>query len=86
MNKEYWWLSFSDEKNLGIAIVEMPKGSHGIEAIKEAHRLGINPGGEVLHFLLETEEQIQEGKALGIGKLIPREEMIKKGYVSSGLE
>lgn len=45
-----WWLSFADgtkptgEQFLGVAIVE---ALGFIEAVRVAHLLGINPGGEV---------------------------------------
>lgn len=46
-----WWLSFCDgdrpkgEQFLGVAIVE---AGDVVAAVKEAWRLGINPGGEVM--------------------------------------
>lgn len=56
-----WWLSFVDPDRapaiedqrpggpsfLGVAIVQAPTY---LEAIREAHRLGINPGGEVASY------------------------------------
>ena len=45
----WWWLSFADgekpkgEQFLGVAVV---KAINVTEAIREAWRLGINPGGE----------------------------------------
>lgn len=47
----WWWLSFVDPdlpegtRSLGVSLVQ---GDDLVEACKEAHRLGINPGGEVL--------------------------------------
>ena len=46
----WWWLSFVDDrrpkgqKSLGISIVQ---GSTLEDAVRVAHRLGCNPGGEV---------------------------------------
>jgi hypothetical protein len=41
-----WWLSFAgDEGFRGVALVE---GETMVDAVKEAHRLRINPGGEVM--------------------------------------
>ncbi len=41
----FWWLSFaSDSGFLGATIV---KGAYFTEAVQEAQRLGVNPGGEV---------------------------------------
>jgi hypothetical protein len=45
-----WWLSFCDPDKpegsqfLGVALVE---GSDAVDAVKQAHRLQCNPGGEV---------------------------------------
>ena len=53
-----WWLSFCDPKIhegsqfLGACIIE---GSDGIEAIRAAHRLGCNPGGEVLFHEIDAD-------------------------------
>lgn len=44
MKKTWWYLSFADEKFNGGCIVE---ASGMIDAVKEAHRLKINPGGQV---------------------------------------
>lgn len=54
--KRYWWLSFaSEEKFLGVAIVE---GSDIVEAARNAHERNINPGGQVAGFeLLVPAEQ-----------------------------
>lgn len=41
----WFWLSFVEGKNLGVAIVE---GRGILTATEQAWRLGINPGGEVL--------------------------------------
>lgn len=42
----YWWLSFADEDGFrGVAIV---RARDMVEAVVICHRLGINPGGQVL--------------------------------------
>jgi len=46
----WWWLSFCDpEKPAGQRFVgvTLVRGSAFLQAVQEAHRLGINPGGEV---------------------------------------
>lgn len=46
----WWWLSFADarrpidEQFLGVAIVQ---GTNMVDAVRNAHRLRCNPGGEV---------------------------------------
>ena len=41
-----YWLSFADDDRLlGVAFVE---GMTAIDAVREAHSLGCNPGGEVM--------------------------------------
>lgn len=41
----WWWLSFaSTTENLGVAVVE---GRDMIDAVRRAHQLRINPGGQV---------------------------------------
>lgn len=45
MNKTWWYLSFADEKFNGACIVE---GTDFLDAVQEAHRLKINPGGQVV--------------------------------------
>jgi len=42
--KTWWYLSFADEAFNGACIVE---ADGMVEAVKEAHRLRINPGGQV---------------------------------------
>lgn len=51
----WWYLSFvSDAGFLGATIVEVAGDSEtdeaSIEAVKRAHQLGVNPGGQVLGF------------------------------------
>jgi hypothetical protein len=59
-----WWLSFVDpelprgRRNLGVALVE---GENILAAIPEAHRLGCNPGGEVLGFLVPEDVDVRIG-------------------------
>jgi hypothetical protein len=49
----YWWLSFADnekpegEQFLGAVVVD-DNGGDFVGAIDNAHRLGLNPGGEAL--------------------------------------
>lgn len=61
-----WWLSFADpdkpegEQFLGVTIVEAPTI---LEAIRTAHRLGANPGGEVLAIEIQPSVVIPDGLA-----------------------
>jgi hypothetical protein len=52
----WWWLSFSDERFLGAAIVE---ASNFPEAVLRTHALGINPGGEVLALGPFSEDEVR---------------------------
>lgn len=62
---EIWYLSFWDEVWLGAAFVH---GINGVDAIRAAHVLGCNPGGEVK--LAATNYPIPER---WIGRLLDRE-------------
>jgi len=54
----WWYLSFAEDVFLGGCIVE----AHGIiTAIKRAHQLGIDPGGEVRSQKLDLERLPAEG-------------------------
>jgi len=71
MDEPLWWLSFVDPDKapplelqepggpsfLGVAIVQAPTY---LEAIRRAHRLGINPGGEVAAYGPIGVEEIAE--------------------------
>lgn len=64
------WLSFADaskprgQQFLGVCIVEVPLLSSPQAtfrgAIKKAHKLKINPGGEIQMYLMEPETKIAE--------------------------
>ena len=61
-DKRIWWLSFSEDEGwLGGCIVH---GDNIADAIREAWRLEINPGGEVLPFeiLSPYDTLIQDGE------------------------
>ncbi len=80
MTQTFWWLSFADETgNLGITIVQ---AEEFVDAVGVAHVLGINPGGEVRghSFPSDNAAFMKEAMALGIGRLISRDEMIRRGY------
>jgi hypothetical protein len=59
----YIWLSFADadlpegQQFLGAAII---KASNFVEAVKVAHILGINPGGEVMSLEVPEDVEIPE--------------------------
>jgi hypothetical protein len=83
--QERWWLSFASNetgKSLGAAIVEVPDGQGFLAAVHKAHKLGINPGGEVEGVAMSTQEdgdrEVEEMG--GLNQLIPRQRLIDKGY------
>lgn len=60
---EYWYLSFvqregPDPRWLGATVV---KAESALDAVREAKRLGCNPGGEVLMKGLDVDETIPDG-------------------------
>jgi hypothetical protein len=71
-----WWLSFADADKppgqafLGVAIVHTDTDSL-IAAVRKAHELGCNPGGEVMGYLIEATDSVP---ASSIGRLLSREE------------
>ncbi len=71
-----WYLSFADERGfLGAAIVQ----AQGITtATMRAHRLGINPGGQVAAYEVPSEVEIQPGM---MDRLLNREEAESLGRV-----
>ena len=70
------WLSFADAqgtgKNLGVCVVE---ADSFIGAVEKAHRLKINPGGEVQGATVDEMEGDME-----LDRLYSRDEMIDMGY------
>lgn len=81
MGSNIWWLSFVDEgKHLGCTIVE---AEGMVKACKAAHRLGVNPGGEVMGIEMpDTVTARAEVEALGMNRLIPAKELKEKGYIT----
>ena len=75
----HWWLSFSDGKSLGIAII---KDKDAISAIKKAHELGINPGGEVKVIKMDADdkESREEIDLWGVNRLVSRAELVGEDY------
>ena len=73
----WWWLSFAtDDECLGIAIVE---AMGMIDATKKCHRLGINPGGQVMGFLVPEESYEEMFSMYEPDKLITVEELKANG-------
>ena len=74
MAKELWWLDFVDDGGhlLGASVVYA--GSIA-EAAKEAHRLGINPGGTVVAM------DIADIPADMINRFTPVQELVDRGLV-----
>jgi hypothetical protein len=72
-----WWLSFADRErpsgaqNLGACLVD---ADSYFEAIREAHRKGCNPGGEVL--ALEIGRDLEKtARAFPMNQLMSRSEI-----------
>ena len=67
MSNKWWWLSFVDPKNrdndgsafLGACVVE---GNDLIDAVKMAHKLGVNPGGDVTGLPVPEAKQAEFAK------------------------
>jgi hypothetical protein len=71
-----YWLSFAtDGGNLGVCLVDAETLQ---EAIQRTHFLGINPGGEVMSFVMPTGEP--EIARWGKDHLIKPEEFKAAGY------
>lgn len=76
-----WWLSFADpdrptgQQFLGACIV---RAVDEISAVKVAHALGINPGGEVRFMDLVPEKVARLSFDLSVyyGRFIPRDEAL----------
>jgi hypothetical protein len=72
----WWWLSFSGDDSgfLGVCIVE----AFGMaSAVRKAHQLGINPGGEVVGC------QVSAGDPAHANRLLTREEALAIGGAST---
>jgi hypothetical protein len=77
----WFWLSFCDsdkpkgQRFLGVAIV---RGSNVVNAIQEAHRLDINPGGEVLAFPVSKEDAEKRIPSDCCNRLLRRDELVAR--------
>lgn len=73
---ETWWLSFVDPERapgsrfLGVAILDMPSGSTIVDAVKQAWKDDLNPGGEVISTVLPADRIAKEYR----GRLLSKEE------------
>jgi len=68
----WWWLSFADEeKFLGVVVLQAPDG---LTAVKVAHLLGVNPGGEVAVMQLEPKPEQGTLLCLHQNRLLNRSE------------
>lgn len=77
----YFWLSFCDpDKPEGTQFVGacIIRGDNMIEAVQNAHRLGINPGGEVQGFEIPAVVSKSEWEG-HVNKLMSREYMEENG-------
>jgi hypothetical protein len=72
--KDLWWLAFAeDRKLLGASVVY---GSNMMEAVREAWRLDINPGGAVIAYDMEDIPPDM------IGRFTPVAELVSRGLVT----
>jgi hypothetical protein len=72
--KELWWLDFLDDgRLLGVSVVY---ASNMMEAVREAWRLDINPGGTVIAYDME------EIPVDMIGRFTPIAELASRGLVT----
>jgi hypothetical protein len=70
-----WYLSFATtERFLGAAVIE---AHEMLDAVAEAHRLGINPGGEVLGVPVPEEHEAEARTVMN--RLLSRADMVKLG-------
>lgn len=68
----WWWLSFATkERHLGIALV---KATDMVTAVREAHRLGCNPGGEVAGWPIPANLGLGEPNQKWTNRVLTREE------------
>ena len=76
-NLDIYYLSFADDDGFkGVCVVE---ASDGIEAVKKAHRLGINPGGQVMITLIPREVHDKAPKRLPFNRLMDKATLIELG-------
>jgi len=77
----YYFLSFADpdtRQSIGVIVMDTPTVD---DALREAWRLGINPGGPVAFCKIPVKEVTENN--LELNRFYSREEMIAKGYKTS---
>lgn len=68
----WWWLSFANEAGfLGVAIVRAPDM---VAAVRAAHRLRCNPGGEVNGWPVPEDAGLGDPRAIWVGRLLNKAE------------
>ena len=75
---EIYYLSFAGNEGVrGVCLVE---ANGAVEAVRTAHRLGINPGGEAMiaHISRETYDQ-SAPRQLPFNRLMDKETLIRLG-------
>ena len=71
---QWWYLSFADDSGfLGGCIVNALGPT---DAVLQAHKMGINPGGEVLSILIPDGAPLEDGWK---NKLLSKQDMINLG-------
>ncbi len=72
-----WWLSFSGEEGWRGAIqINADEYPELEDAIVRTHELGINPGGEILSYVVQLDDKMREhALEYGYERLISREDM-----------
>lgn len=74
-----WYLSFARETFRGACVIE---ADSVVAAVKRAHALGINPGGNVLGLPVPPDD----AHRLPVGKLLSRADLDAAGEVATGKE
>jgi len=75
--KDIYYLSFAgDEGFRGVCLV---RAKDSIDAVRVAHRLGINPGGQVMMVLVPQENYDRAPKKLPFNRLMDKATLIELG-------
>lgn len=77
-----YWVSFTEGKNLGCCIIDAEDEEKALTKIND---LKINPGGEVMLFIMSNDEvALKEIDKWGKNKLISPEDLLNDGYRKLG--
>ena len=79
----YWYMSFADEKEDKFNGACVVKARGVLDAIQTAHRLGINPGGQVL--AMEVPADVCPPPPACVGVLMRTEEEVERLCTPEGV-